>query len=467
MKTEEALSVILRAVGLPLAVLERLDLTGADPVLPSSFHVGAAAQASIAAGALAACEVGRVRGWRAEQPVPRVAVDMARAALECKDWFTLDGKEPPLWDPFSGLYATSDGHVRVHANFRHHRDGALRLLGLDPVTATRGDAAAAMRAWRSLEFEDAAARAGLVVAAARSFAQWDATEQAAALRDQPLLTIERIDPQVKVDPLPLPPIEIDRGPLSGVRVLDLTRILAGPVGGRALAAYGADVMLVNSPNLPNIDAIATTSRGKLSALVDLQAAEGRDAMRALLSKAHVMVQGYRPGGIEGLGFGPAEAARLRPGIVYVSLSAYGNRGPWAGRRGFDSLLQTALGFNHAEGEAAGDGKPRPMPMQILDEATGYLIACAASAALLAQQREGGSWHVRVSLAQTAMWLRSLGRVDGGLGAVAPAIDPKDVVTEPSGFGPLAAMAHSARIDGRPFAAARPSMPPGSHPPSWL
>lgn len=458
MSASDILHGLWRQAGLPADALPLARLTGADPVLPSSFAVGAAAQGSIAAAALAACELGHARG------VPRqaVAVDMRHAALECTGWFSLDGRVPELWDAFSGLYRTSDGWVRIHANFAHHREGALRLLGLDPATAVRADAEAAMAGWRALDFEEAAAARGLVATALRRFDEWDATPQGRAIAAQPLFTIERIGDAA---PLALPPLREDQRPLAGLRVLDLTRILAGPVGGRALAAYGADVLLVNSPRLPNIEAIADTSRGKLSTHVDLRTDEGQAALRRLAGDAHVFVQGYRPGGLEALGFGPAQLAALRPGIVCVSLTAYGTQGPWAGRRGFDSLVQTAMGFNQAEGEAAGDGKPKPLPMQILDEATGYLIAFGAAAALHRQQREGGSWLVRVSLAQTGHWLRGLGRVPGGLATAKPDIAPY-VETEPSGFGELAGLRHSALLARTPAAWPRPSMPPGSHPAEW-
>ncbi len=458
MSASDILHDLWRQAGLPADALPLARLTGADPVLPSSFAVGAAAQGSIAAAALAACELGHARG------VPRqaVAVDMRHAALECTGWFSLDGRVPELWDAFSGLYRTADGWVRIHANFAHHREGALRLLGLDPATAVRADAEAALAGWRALDFEEAAAARGLVATALRRFDEWDATPQGRAIAAQPLFTIERIGDAA---PLALPPLREDQRPLAGLRVLDLTRILAGPVGGRALAAYGADVLLVNSPRLPNIEAIADTSRGKLSTHVDLRTDEGQAALRRLAGDAHVFVQGYRPGGLEALGFGPAQLAALRPGIVCVSLTAYGTQGPWAGRRGFDSLVQTAMGFNQAEGEAAGDGKPKPLPMQILDEATGYLIAFGAAAALHRQQREGGSWQVRVSLAQTGHWLRGLGRVPGGLATPRPDIAPY-VETEPSGFGELAGLRHSALLARTPAAWPRPSMPPGSHPAEW-
>lgn len=459
MNATRALAGLWQLAGLPPEALACAQLAGEEPVYPSSFAVATAAQSTIAAAALAACELGHVRGAARQQ----VAVDRAHAAAECRGWFSLDGVEPPIWDPFSGLYRTRDGWVRIHANFRHHRDGALRLLGLDPAAADRKAAEQALLSWEALAFEQAAAEAGLVVAALRSFEQWDATEQARAIAAQPLLTITRMG---AAPPLELPPLREDHRPLEGVRVLDLTRILAGPVGGRALAAYGADVMLVNSPHLPNIEAIADTSRGKRSVHVDLRSDEGRSAMAALLRGAHVFIQGYRPGALERLGCGAAELAAARPGIVCVSLSAYGPQGPWAGRRGFDSLVQTATGFNRAEAEAAGTpGKPRALPMQILDEATGYLIAFGAAAALRRQQLEGGSWHVQVSLAQTGHWLRQLGRVADGFAAQPPALQPW-LETTACGFGTLCAVAHSARLSRTPAAWTRPSMPPGSSPARW-
>jgi crotonobetainyl-CoA:carnitine CoA-transferase CaiB-like acyl-CoA transferase len=454
----QALHDLWRLAGLPQDALGFAHLTGADPVLASSFAVGTAAQASIAAAALAACELGHARGV----PRQQVSVDMVHAALECVGPFTVNGVAPEIWDKFSGLYACADGWVRVHANFKHHREGALRLLGLDTATAMREDAERAMASWRALDFETAAADAGMVATALRSFEQWDGTGQGQAIARQPLLAIERIG---DAPPLALAPLAPDQRPLEGVRALDLTRILAGPVGGRALAAYGADVMLVNSPHLPNIEAIADTSRGKLSTHIDLRTDAGRGALENLLGQAHVFVQGYRPGGLAALGFGPQEAARRRPGLVYVSLSAYGAQGPWAARRGFDSLVQTATGFNHAEGEAAGEGKPRPLPMQLLDHATGYLIAMGASAALWRQQREGGSWHVQVSLAQTAHWLRGLGRIENGFGIKRP--DPKVYLQKsPSGFGELMAMRHSAQLSRTPAQWTRPAVPPGTHAPVW-
>ena len=459
-----ALADLWHQAGLPAEALDHADLPGSEPVLPSSFAVATAAQASLGAAALAAAELWQGRTGRRQ----RVQVPREHAALECCGHFTLDGKVLDPWDKLSGLYPCGadvgePGWVRIHANFAHHRDGALALLGCPSGPATeRAAVAEALRRWRAVDFETAAAEAGLVAAAARSFDDWDRHPQALAIAGQPTVGIERIG---TAGPAPWPTLAAGARPLQGLRVLDLTRILAGPVAGRTLAAYGAEVMLVNSPNLPNIEAIAETSRGKLSAHVDLSTAAGRDCLQALLRDAHVFLQGYRPGGLAALGFGPQELARLRPGIVAVSLSAYGPTGPWAGRRGFDSLVQTATGFNHAEAQAAGAAEPRAMPMQILDYAAGHLLAFGAQAALWRQAREGGSWHVQVSLAGVGRWLRSLGRVPGGLAARRPAVAPY-VASEASGFGELVALRHSAQFSDTPAAWVRPSMPPGSHPAAW-
>jgi crotonobetainyl-CoA:carnitine CoA-transferase CaiB-like acyl-CoA transferase len=456
----DVLVPIWREAGLPATTLQQLSLTGGEPVLPSSFAVGTAAQTTIAAAALAATELGHHRNGVPQQ----VQVDMLQAALECCCHFSIDGRVPQVWDKLAGFYRCTDGGwVRLHTNFAHHRDGVLRLLGLAAGPDTEREAvAAALQKWNAFDFEDAAAQAGLVVAALRSFDEWDRHPQSAAVARDALVAIEKIG---DAPPLVLPTLLPEARPLSGLRVLELTRILAGPVAGRTLAAYGADVLLVNAPHLPNIEAIIDTSRGKLSALADLRDAAGRAGLHVVLQDAHVFVQGYRPGALAALGFAPADVARTRPGIVMVSLSAYGDTGPWAGRRGFDSLVQTTTGINHAEAQAAGSTQPKPLPMQIVDMASGFLMAFGAQAAVWRQQREGGSWHVRVSLARTALWLRELGRVANGFNAPAP--DFSGLMEQhASGYGVLNAMRHTAAFSHTPAGWALPSMPPGTHPLAW-
>jgi crotonobetainyl-CoA:carnitine CoA-transferase CaiB-like acyl-CoA transferase len=335
----------------------------------------------------------------------------------------------------------------------------LKLLGCDH---DRTAVARTLQNWRAEDLEDAAAAAGLVVTACRSFAEWDAHPQGRALTQLPLFSIERIG---DAPAEPLPPAA---RPLSGIKVLDLTRIIAGPVCGRTLAAHGADVLLVIAKHLPGmLPLIIDTGRGKLSTALDLRQASARDTLAALTRDADVFVQGYRPGAIAAFGFGPDDLAKLRPGIVCVSLCAYGHDGPWAKRRGFDSLVQTASGFNAAEAEAFGDSAPRALPAQALDHATGYLLAFAAMAALIRRARHGGSWHVRCSLAQTGTWLRSLGRIDG-IACPEPGFDAvSDLMEEtPSGFGTLTAVRHAATLSDTPPHWARPSVPLGTHPAAW-
>jgi hypothetical protein len=464
----QATADLWQQAGLPSQALAHLDLPGTAPILPSSFAVATAAQASMGAAALAAAEIRHLRlGHKGRQPI---CVPREHAVLESLGYFTLDGKAPLIWDKLSGLYPCGarrgePGWVRIHANFAHHRDGALKLLGCIPGAQTeRSSVIEALRDWTAIEFETAAAQAGLVVAATRSFEDWDQHPQAQGLRALPTVSIERID-DAPVPALPWPDLAAQDRPLKGLRVLDLTRILAGPVAGRTLAAYGAEVMLVNSPTLPNIDAIADTSRGKLSTHIDLRTPGGQDALKALLSQAHVFMQAYRPGGMADLGWGPQALAAMRPGIVLTSLSAYGQVGPWSTRRGFDSLVQTATGFNHAEALAANAPEPKALPLQILDYAAGYLLAFGTQAALYRQAHEGGSWHVQVSLAGVGHWLRKLGRVPEGLATKRPSLSAY-LTHEASGFGKLLAFNHAAHFSDTPARWLRPSMPPGSHPAAW-
>jgi crotonobetainyl-CoA:carnitine CoA-transferase CaiB-like acyl-CoA transferase len=258
-------------------------------------------------------------------------------------------------------------------------------------------------------------------------------------------------------------------PLAGVRVLDVTRVIAGPVCGRTRAVHGADVLYISAAHLPALlDLVIDTNRGKLTAQLDLREAANRERLQALLRDADIFVQGYRPGAIAQYGFSAEDAARIRPGIVCVSLCAYGYEGPWANRRGFDSLVQNANGLNIAEAEAAGEHEPRPLPCQALDHATGYLMAFGAMTALKRRATEGGSWHVRCSLAQSGYWFRNLGRIENGLALPDPSFDDvRDRIEEsPSGFGRLASVRHSAVMSETPPHWTRPSMPLGSHAAEW-
>ena len=456
----EILEDLWNLAGGDAAALSAVTLSGEEPQLPSSFRVAAAAEVSIAAAGLAAARIWQLRSGEEQQ----VAIDMRHAAVECRSerYLRLEGTPPPpAWDAIAGIYKTRDQRfVRLHTNFPHHRDAVCRVLN---CKAERDAVQAALMQWDAEPFETAAYAAGGVVSMMRSYEEWSATPQARALAALPVVSIEKIG---EAAPKPWP--KGDR-PLSGLRVLDLSRVIAGPVAGRTLAAHGADVLLVSGPGLPAIPWLTIdTGRGKLSAFLDLKNVEGRDKLKGLLAEADIFSQGYRPQSLAHLGFSPEEAAKINPGIVYVSLSAYGHVGPWAERRGFDSLVQTSTGFNHAEGQAAGIDGPKELPAQILDHATGYLMAFGAMMAKARQGCEGGSWHVRVSLAQTGRWIWNFGRVADGLETEdlkGDAIKPF-VEQTPSGFGPLQAIRHAAQLSRTPAFWARPAVPLGSHPAQW-
>lgn len=477
---DQALAALWHGAGLPPSALAHIQLGDTStPVLPSSFCVATAAQASVAAAALAAAEL-----WQLRQST-RLPVQVCRthATLACTGHFAIDGRVPALWDKIAGLYPCGadlpgavPAWVRIHTNFTHHRDGLLRLLGLPEGPHTeRAAVAQALRRWAALDVEQAAADADLVVAALRSVDDWDAHPQATAVAAQPLVALQRLDSGGPATAGPTPPWlacnTALQAPLQGLRVLDLTRILAGPVAGRLLATLGADVLMVNAPHLPNIEAIADLSRGKRSCLIDLRQGADRARFNTLVQGCQVFLQGYRPGALAAHGYSAEALARQRPGIVVAELSAYGWTGPWAGRRGFDSLVQTATGFNLAEAAAAGKAQPQALPMQTLDYAAGHLLAFGIQAALIHQATQGGSWRVRVSLAGAGHWLRSLGRQAHGLAVQTPDITPL-LGDSASGFGQaggaglLRAVRPLAPFPTLALPPLLPAMPPGSHAPIW-
>lgn len=456
----QILADLWASVGGERAALDQVKLTGDEPQLPSSFRVAAAGQVSIAAAGLAAAEIWKARSGQSQD----VSVDMLHSSIECRSerYLRLDGNPPPpAWDAIAGVYKTRDRRfVRLHTNFPHHRDNICNVLNCKPE---REDVQAALMQWDGEAFETAAYAGGCVVALMRSHDEWMALPQAKAIADLPLVSIEKIG---EAPPRPWP---AGGRPLAGLRVLDLSRVIAGPVAGRTLAAHGAEVMLVSGPDLPAIPWLTIdTGGGKLSSFADLKSGQGSASLRALLAQADIFSQGYRPRALALLGFSPDDAAKINPGIVYVSLSAYGQSGPWMERRGFDSLVQCATGFNDAEGRAAAIEGPKELPAQILDHATGYLMAFGAMMAKARQAQEGGSWHVQVSLARTGKWLWDMGRIANGLATPdikAEAIEPF-IEAMPSGFGTLSAVSHSAVLSKTPAFWARPAMPLGSHAPEW-
>ncbi|KAG8719673.1 hypothetical protein FRC08_002272 [Ceratobasidium sp. 394] len=383
---------------LPTTATQRLVLTGPpEPVVPSSFRIGAVAQAAIACSALSSAYIHQIRHGLDEPQ--EVTVDARHAVFDCKSesWITLDGKSAGgTWDNLSGAYKTKDGHVRIHTNFPHHKDAVLTILNLPTSPAPSREAvASSLGQWEAQSFEDAVIQAGGCAFKIRSFADWDSHPHGIHTANLPPLSLQKMG---EAPARPLPDVKTGDLPLNGLRVLELTRVVAGPVCGRTLAAHGADVIWITSPNLPDLPALdVDTSRGKRTVQLDLNEESDLTSFRKLLKDADVLLQSYRPGSLARRGFGPDALAKEYPGLITASLSAFGVDGPWSGRRGFDSLVQAATGFNIAEAEVYNStgiwdaSSPlRPLPCQALDHAAGHFLTLGINAALGRRITEGGN-----------------------------------------------------------------------------
>lgn len=446
---------LLEAAGIPASAAGRATISGRDPVLATPLPI-----AQAAASALAACASAVAHCWAlrtGEEQDVEVAVPRAAAALLSHALQRLDGTalHPPA-DPLNGLFQTRDGRwIQLLGAFPHLSQAALGVLGCghDPEAI-----AAAVARWDGDALEDALAAAGAVGALARRPEEWRRHPQGRALRGAGPIEI------VRIGRAPREPFGDGSRPLGGVRVLELTRILAGPSCGKLLAEHGADVLGVSSPSLPNpLTCILDTGPGKLATLVDLDEPDGDEELRELAAHCDVFVQGYRSGALERRGFGPSALADLRPGVIYVTINTYGDYGPWRGRRGWEPLAEAAAGIAIA---GAVDGRPRALPAAACDYTTGFLAALGTIGALLRRAREGGSWLVRASLCQTAMWLEALGpRLDPGAATGLGDVDPWMIDTETL-YGRLRHLAPVAQLSATPGHWARPVAPPGTHPPAW-
>ena len=410
--------------------LDRVTITGPRHALPSVFDVTGLAAGAVTATQLAAAELRP--GGSARSPV---SVDRRHAAIAFRSerLFTVNGRPGPSgWDPASGYYPTAGGGlIQLHCNFPHHRAGVLAGLGLtDPGDdRVRGAIETAVADRDARDLEDRLMAAGMCVAMLRTPEAWAGHPQGRAVAALPVLEIERVADS------PPEPTGIGATALGGVRVADLTRVIAGPVCGRVLAAHGADVLRVGGPGLPVVDALLPdTNLGKRWAEVDLRSAPGRSALLDLVAAGDVVVQGFRPGSLAGLGLGMADFAEARPGMVYATLSAYSHEGPWSDRRGFDSLVQTASGLGAAGAAGWGVEGTKPLPAQALDHGSGWLLAFGVMVALRRRAEEGGSWRVRTSLAQVSAFLQELGRIDA-TGVTDPSrADVADLMSETTSHG---------------------------------
>ncbi|TJZ78391.1 hypothetical protein FCG67_10090 [Rhodococcus oryzae] len=424
----------------------RVGFPPGDGFLTSRLPTAALALGSV--GALASA-LDRLLVVRGQEP-HRWSLDPERIAASFAGdrMMRIDGDPVPGFAPMSGFFAASDAWVRTHANYPHHRVRLLEALDL-PEDSDAGLLSSRIGTLSAQEIEDRAAEAGAVAARVRTEAEWTRHPQGIASGAGPIVRMDTTSGATFTGPTPLTTDPLR--PLAGLRVLDLTRVLAGPVAARALALLGAQVLRVDPPQLHEIDwQHRDTGQGKRSALLDLASADGADAIHALLATADVLVTGYRPGSLDRFGLHEGTS-----GLVHGSVSAWGTDGPWAHRRGFDSIVQAASGISLAEGGL----HPGALPVQALDHASGYLLAAGIVDALALRAVDGRGRSVSVALARTARWLLDApGRVP----------DP----AEPRVPGPATTATHGAVTSARPPLPSHPQYPYpahdwGSDAPHWI
>jgi crotonobetainyl-CoA:carnitine CoA-transferase CaiB-like acyl-CoA transferase len=403
--SHDALRTILPAAGIDPERARAVEFTGGlDPILPTSFKIGETSAACLAAIGLAVSDLWKLRTGREQS----VAVDARRATASLRSGHYLKMEKAEVSherNPVMGMYPAKDGHWSyIHANFPNHRAAALSVLGCAEDKAAVREAVAK---WDALELEEAIIAAKGAGGMVRSMAEWAKHPQAQALATLPVFEI------VKIGEAPVEKLPAGDRPLSGIRVLDLTRVLAGPSSARTLAEHGADVLKITAAHLPNLGYQEfDTGHGKLSAQLDLRDPAQLQTLKDLARDTDVFVQGYRPGTLGNRGLSPEELAKARPGLVYVSLCAFSHVGPWASRRGFDTVVQNVSGITTRQGQLFPGAEPGPQfyPVSAIDYLTGYLMALGALVALKRRATEGGSWLVRCSLAQAGRWLVGRGEV---------------------------------------------------------
>jgi crotonobetainyl-CoA:carnitine CoA-transferase CaiB-like acyl-CoA transferase len=416
-----------------------ITVTGTPGHLPSRLPAEDAAVATVAAALLASAALARQRG----RPVERVTLDRGHVsgAVRSERYFVREGQPPAMtFAPLSRFWPTSDGWVRTHANYPWHRAALGTALG---VRADHQALAEAIADLRAVDVEERVVAAGGVAAAVRTASAWQAHPQGLAVAGEPLVDKRAVG---GAPPRHRPGSDL---PAAGVRVLDLTRVIAGPVCTRFLGALGADVLRVDPPERPDMrpGMVSDTLLGKRSALLDLASEDGLAAVHDLLGQADVVMCGYRPTSLDRFGLGFEALAERHPGIVAVYVAAWGHSGPWAARRGFDSLVQAATGIALIE---AGDAPtPGALPCQLLDHGTGYLAAAAVLDGLRSQADLGGTEARYVSLARTARWLMAAPPPTAHPEAKDD-VDPSWVVPLDSANGPVTAVAPPGQLDDEPL-----------------
>jgi hypothetical protein len=434
--------------------VERVILSG-EGAFPAAFAVSDFATAAVAAAGLALSEL----IWARFGTAPEVTVDRRLASL----WFGMSVNPqgwslPPPWDPIAGDYAARDGWIKLHTNAPRHRAAALDVLG---VAADKEAVSAAVRGWSADALEEAVVGRGGCAAAMRDLAAWGHHPQGREVAAEPVAATVSGAAAPTTD---WPALQ-DR-PLAGLRVLDCTRVLAGPVATRFLAGFGAEVLRIDPPDWDEPALAPEVTLGKRCARIDLKTDGGRARFAALLAEADVFIHGFRPGALAGLGFdGPARRA-IRAGLIDVSLDAYGWAGPWASRRGFDSLVQMSAGIAAEGMRRFGADRPKPLPVQALDHAAGYVMAAAALVGLTQRLACGRAFEAMTSLARMADLLTSQAAddADASLRPAGASDFAKD--REETAWGRALRLLPPLEVEGTRMAWTLPASPLGSAPAEW-
>ena len=438
-------------------------LRGSADSLPDlHFYDIATFPAVCAVSELAATSIGLATRAAADliaSPAP-VSVNVRLASRWFQQSFRPRNRPAPvLWDAFAGDYATADGWIRLHTNAPHHRAAMEAVLGQH---ADRAALSRTLLNWKKVALEQAIVDAGGCATFMRSEAEWQQHAQGQAILQEPLIVASVGAPGPPPD-WPLPQTR----PLHGIRVLDLTRVIAGPVATRFLASLGASVLRIDPPGQAEPTLEEEINSGKRCARLDLKSRHGRDTFLQLLQQADVLVHGYRADALENLGLDAQTRQRVAPGLVDVSLNAWGWQGPWRNRRGFDSLVQMGCGLAHSGMQWQGSPTPTPLPVQALDHATGYLMAAAVLEGLRQRRLHHSGWQAQLSLARTALLLQQhrypAGATQSGIQAAR-----EDVLApmELTRWGLGERLRAAAFLPGTALICASPGVPAGSSPPCW-
>ena len=438
---------------------------GTDPVLPTSFKITETSTAALSAVGLAINDLWEIRTGKRQD----IAINSRQATASLRSGKYMDMDTAPVSterNPVMGVYPAQNGRWSyLHCNFPNHRAAALKVLG---VAEDKEEVRRAVSQWDALELEEAIIAAKGAGGMVRSMEEWGNHPQAAAIRSLPLMEIIKIADS--------PPETLPEGgrPLSGVRVLDLTRVLAGPTCARTMAEHGADVLKITASHLPNIGYQEyDTGHGKLSANLDLRDNGDLETLHGLIRDTDIFSQGYRPGTLGDRGLSPESLAKIRPGIIYISLSAFSHLGPWSSRRGFDTVVQTVSGITDRQGRLfpGAEAGPQFYPVSAIDYLTGYLMAFGGLVALARRAREGGSWLVRISLAQTGRWLVDQGQVpETAINGVPSEFSDSEIkqwsTSSETPVGKLGHLSPVLELSETRAHWARPSVPLGYNDPIW-